>query len=168
VFLKYLAGQGIDHHSRQISKFLPQILELEMTNFVSYMESRNKQTDQIVEYTRRELRDDHETPGIMTADFWTLPSYVETTLFTDSLKGADIKLQFMDVADIHEFSEVGQQFFQIMQDTNCLELFDQELVRKMIMFKWPVVREHIIKFIFIPFLIQLIATVFYTSYLFHD
>jgi len=42
IFLKYLAGQGIDHHSRRISKFLPKMLQLELPNFVDYMLSRSK------------------------------------------------------------------------------------------------------------------------------
>ena len=53
-----------------------------------------------------------------------------------------------------------------MSQTDWLQLFDLDIVKKMILFKWPIIQEHIITYLFIPFVANLCATVFYTSYLF--
>lgn len=167
LLLKYMSGLGIDHHSRLLSKFLPNLLSFELANFVSYMESRNQQTDLIMQYTRREINPDNKTKGIMVTDFWTEEKEIEAALFTPSQKGQDIQLQYMDIADIHEFSQIGQEFFSTMSETPMLELFDLEIVRNLILFKWPLVKEHIITWLFMPFLVQLATTVYYTGYLLH-
>lgn len=41
VFLKYLSGYGPDHHSRNIGKFLPYIVEMDPGNLGTYLDSRN-------------------------------------------------------------------------------------------------------------------------------
>lgn len=42
VILKYLSAQGIDHHSRCIYKFLPDLIDYRLGNIYPYMESRVK------------------------------------------------------------------------------------------------------------------------------
>ena len=70
IIIKYLSNYGLDHHSRHIGHLMPKLLELELPSFVDYLESRNQQTDQIFEYTRKTLNEDAKTVGIMPADFW--------------------------------------------------------------------------------------------------
>jgi hypothetical protein len=38
----------------------------------------------------------------------------------------------MDIAKLHEFSDEGQEFFNNMAETEMLELFNLELIRKLI------------------------------------
>lgn len=71
----------------------------------------------------------------------------------------------MDIAKLHEFSDEGQEFFNNMAETEMLELFNLELIRKLIQFKWPIIKENILNYLFLPFLVYLCATVFYTSFL---
>ena len=54
-----------------------------------------------------------------------------------------------------------------MSRTDVYELFDLDLIRKMIQFKWPVVKEHIISYLFYPFCGYLAITCLYTTYLMH-
>lgn len=80
----------------------------------------------------------------------------------------DIKLQYIDIFQIHEFNELSQEFYLGLSQSpkSMLKLFEIDIIKKMIMFKWPIIQEHIITYLFIPFVCNLCATVFYTSYLF--
>lgn len=69
--LRFLSGQGIDHHSKSLARCLPQLLELNIATFVEYMESRSQETAQTKEFSRREVDKSHATPGIMATDIWT-------------------------------------------------------------------------------------------------
>lgn len=42
LFLKYLAHQPIDHHSRKLSQHLAKFLELSLSNFVYYIKNSKK------------------------------------------------------------------------------------------------------------------------------
>lgn len=43
---------------------------------------------------------------------WTMQDTLEETLFTKSIKGmTDIKVTYLDIADIHEFNENSNAFF---------------------------------------------------------
>mmetsp|Transcript_24585 Transcript_24585/g.38161 ORF Transcript_24585/g.38161 Transcript_24585/m.38161 type:complete len:146 (-) Transcript_24585:1384-1821(-) len=88
-------------------------------------------------------------------------------MFNEDKRKQDIELRFMDLTSIHEFSDDGQKFFEQMANTDVYEMFDLEIVRKMIMFKWPVIKDHIISYLFYPFTIYLISTCLFTSYLLH-
>jgi hypothetical protein len=42
VLIKYLSEMEIDHHSRYIADFLPDILALDLSNFAAYIQSRGQ------------------------------------------------------------------------------------------------------------------------------
>jgi hypothetical protein len=73
---------------------------------------------------------------------------------------------FVDISSIHEFSQSGQRFYNQMSETDLLELFNLDIIKQLIMFKWPVIQEHIIYYLFIPFLFYLACIVYYTTFLF--
>jgi len=52
-----------------------------------YLESRNKQTPQVEDYSRKELNPENATTGIMVSDIWTQKALINETMFTDSNKG---------------------------------------------------------------------------------
>ena len=103
----------------------------------------------------------------MVADMWDQKSNVKKTLFTNETKGEDVKVQYMDLAQIHEFSDVGQDFFEKLQSSDNFALFDQEIIRKLILFKWPVVKEHIETYLMYPYILYVLTVSFYTSNLIH-
>jgi hypothetical protein len=78
-----------------------------------------------------------------------------------------MELKFMDVREIHEFSDIGRAFFENMAHTDLLKLFDLPIVRNMIKFKWPIVKQNTIYYLFIPFIGFITSTSAYTSYLLH-
>jgi len=164
VLLKYLAGQGIDHHSRILAKHMPAMLDMGLSNFVSYFESRGKQTSQLMKYSRREIDEDRATPGISAAETWTTDAVLES-MFTKSEKGEDIKVWFMDVSGLPEFGDVAQKFFSVMAETDEMDLFKLDIVRSLILFKWPRVKDKITKRLFYPFLVLLLFTWIYTTYI---
>ena len=88
MLLKYLSGQGIDHHSRLIYRYMPLMLEKELTNFITYVDSRNQETELTKQFTRMQINENKKTPGIVPSDFFDSKAVVESALFdTNSQKG---------------------------------------------------------------------------------
>ncbi len=45
MMLEYLAGYGLDHHSRAMFKVMPELIERELPNLCDYISSRQVQTN---------------------------------------------------------------------------------------------------------------------------
>ena len=73
----------------------------------------------------------------------------------------------MDIVGIHEFGDEGYEFFNNLAETEMLEIFDIPLVQKLILFKWPIIKDSIMNWLFYPFLGSLASTVYYTTFIFH-
>lgn len=72
MFLEYLAGYGIDHHSRAIVDELHCMIEHKMTNILPYLDSRLQQTETLAKLKKGLLRDGNPK-GICAASFWLDP-----------------------------------------------------------------------------------------------
>lgn len=69
---------------------------------------------------------------------------------------------------IHTMTEsIAQEFMESLADTEDLEIFDSKVVRRLIEYKWPLVREHTIKKLFVPFALFLAFYVVYMNYIFY-
>ena len=65
---------------------------------------------------------------------------------------------------MHDYQEdVGNQFFDALADCPDYELFSNMAIRKMIEFKYPLVKEYTIKKLFIPYLIFLVTFMVYVN-----
>jgi len=78
----------------------------------------------------------------MAADI-SIPVYqLRQKMFTEQdqdNQAEEIKLYYADLLHIHEFNPLSKKFYQSLQDTDIFELFDLEIVRKLIMFQWPII-----------------------------
>jgi len=54
-----------------------------------------------------------------------------------------------------------------MQETELLTLFDLEITKALINFKWPIIKEKTITFLLYPFIAYLATTVIYTQTILH-
>lgn len=100
---------------------------------------------------------------------WTMQDDLEHTLFTNSIRGMkDLKVTYLDVADIHEFNENSNNFFSALSNSEQLELFDLPVIQSLIKFKWPLVKKYYIMNNFVPALIQLISMIVFSQYILHD
>lgn len=54
-----------------------------------------------------------------------------------------------------------------MANTDDLELFELDITKKIIEFQWPIIRQQIIYYLFIPFVSFLTAMVVFTTFLLH-
>ena len=106
-FMKYLSGQGIDHHSRILYTSLGFICQQQVANFVDYIESRAQETSLTRIFTREELNTDNKTPGIITSDISICKESVRERLFTSGKAKEEISVYFIDMFALHEFSEEG-------------------------------------------------------------
>jgi hypothetical protein len=79
MFLEYLAGYGIDHHSRAIVDELHFMIEHKMTNILPYLDSRLKQTEVLAKVKKGLLREGIPK-GIVAASFWLDPADREKLL----------------------------------------------------------------------------------------
>ena len=74
----------------------------------------------------------------------------------------------MDVVGIHEFGDEGYEFFLTLAETGMLDIFDIPMVQKLILFKWPIIKDTIMNWLLYPFLGSLLSTCYYTTFMFHD
>ena len=75
----------------------------------------------------------------MVTDFWTESGEIERALFDRSKAGDEVELYYIDLALLHEFNSESNDFFEALANTENLMLFDLEIVKRIIMFKWPLV-----------------------------
>ena len=106
------------------------------------------------------------TPGIISVELTGDRKHVDE-LFTKDSKGVDMKLCYMDLQEIHEFSDLGKEFFDKMAETKNYDLFETKIIQNLIDFKWPIIKRQTLWFLFAPFVLYLFSTVVYTSYLLH-
>lgn len=59
LFLKYLKGYDLDHHSRAIKDLYPVFIENEILEFLPYLESRMQITRQTRQIQKGCLKEDH-------------------------------------------------------------------------------------------------------------
>lgn len=108
------------------------------------------------------------TPGIMVADMWEKKKTVRNKLFKQGdNKGEEVRVQYIDLAEVHEFSELGQRYMESMSATDQLELFDLDITKKIILFQWPIIKRAIVANLFVPFVFFLSAMVCFTTFLLH-
>ena len=70
----------------------------------------------------------------------------------------------MDIPEIHCFQEkVGDDFFAALAKTEDMSLFSNTVVKAVIDYKWPLVREYTIKFLFVPFIIYLATFIVFSN-----
>ena len=72
MMLEYLAGYGIDHHSRAMFNSFRIFIEHEMPNIKMYMDSRLIQTDQVQKIKKGMLKE-KDPMGIQAASIWVGP-----------------------------------------------------------------------------------------------
>ncbi len=65
---------------------------------------------------------------------------------------------------LHQFdSEIPNNFFEALANTQDMALFDNLGIKMLIEFRWPLVKEFVIKRLFIPFVAFLFTFSFYMS-----
>ncbi len=80
----------------------------------------------------------------------------------DSVLQSDLELKYLDLPLLHQYDEQLQSdFFSALAETEDMTLFENKGVMKLIEFRWPLVREFVIKKLFFPFLIFLLTFVIY-------
>lgn len=119
-------------------------------------------------YTRESINEDSRTPSIMVTDLWTHENDVERALFDRTKAASEVELYYIDLAELHEFGEVSREFFDALANADNLDIFELEVVQRIIMFKWPIVKKSYVVNNFLPSLAFLVATTSYTSLLMHN
>lgn len=158
--LLYLSAYGIDHHSRTLAKILPLCVEKELPNLDIYIDSRLQQTKECRDFTKGNLRTDCDPGGVCVAQF-CISNETENIINRAQIE-SELNLQFFDVPVLHQFDNpVCNQFFNALADTKDMELFNNKGIKNLIEFRWPLVREYVVKRLFLPFVAFLFTFVLY-------
>ena len=141
--LEYLSGYEIDHHSRAIVDCLPVMVEHGLPNFIPYLESRIKQTENTKKITKGMLKSTN-TNGICATSLW-IGQHAIDELFQPAPIEQDVRLQYVDVPQVHDpASEVGQEFMKSLADSEDMTLFETTAIKKLIEYQWPLVLKYTI------------------------
>jgi hypothetical protein len=66
--------------------------------------------------------------------------------------------------EIHSFIEDrSSEFFTVLSNVKSLDIFSNEVIKAIIDFKWPLVKEYTVKFLFIPFMIYLATFIAFSN-----
>jgi hypothetical protein len=123
MMLSYLAGYGVDHHSRAMGKILPVMIDRTLPNVGYYIGSRLLQTDAIAKFKKGMLKKD-DTPGISVASFWHDQVDIDDMLQPAPIE-QELKLEFVDIPNIHTFTEeIADELMSSLAGTEDMELFN--------------------------------------------
>ena len=109
MFLEYLQGYEIDHHSRAIVDELHTCVEHDLPNLIPYLESRVQQTDTIKRITKGMLRITNEH-HVCASQFWTTQENIDQILQPAPIE-QDLKLSFLDIPQLHSFMNDNAELF---------------------------------------------------------
>jgi hypothetical protein len=96
MYLEFLQGYPIDHHSRAIVEILPVIVEHKMPHFIGYLNSRLQQTEEVQKMKKGMIRLNNDPIGVIPASFWIGVDDVNRILQPAPIE-QDIKLQYIDI-----------------------------------------------------------------------
>lgn len=151
VMLEYLAGYDIDHHSRAIAEVLPVMIDHSLPNFIPYLESRIRQTENAKKITKGMLKVTN-TNSICATSLW-IGQHAIDELFQPAPIEQDVRLQYVDIPEIHSLtSEIGVEFVNTLCESEDMGLFETAAIKKLIEFQWPVVLKYTILKLLIPYI----------------
>lgn len=160
LYLQNLAAYGIDHHSRLLVRQLPLLVEKELPNITTYINSRLQQTKDCLLLTKGNLKDSVDPPGVVAASY-CLSNEHETIIERAQIE-SDLNLQYFDVPVIHQYSSpLCNKFFEALAETDDMGLFESKGIKMLIEYRWPLAREFVVKRLFLPFVFFLFTFVVY-------
>ena len=68
------------------------------------------------------------TYGTMIADSWQCKNELVNKMFDTNSFEKRIKLVYLDIPRLHEFNEEGERFFELLEQTDNIDLFKKESV----------------------------------------
>ncbi|CDW72997.1 UNKNOWN [Stylonychia lemnae] len=151
IMLNCLSLYPIDHHSRTIKDLYPDFLELKLHNFLDYIDSRIQQTQQLEQINKGALKENY--PEIIIQDLWFDEKAFKQQIFTTGAVESRIKCEILDMPGIYHMKD---------QD------FNSKAVRKLIEFNYPLVKEYILKKLFLPFCLFHLCFVISMNFIFEN
>ena len=76
-----------------------------------------------------------------------------------------IKLVYLDIPRLHEFTEEGNRFFELLELTEDIELFKKESVQILITYKWGIVFDFIFYQQFLPHVAQVLIHLYWNVHI---
>lgn len=109
------------------------MVEHGLPNFIPYLESRVRQTELATKITKGMLKETN-AHGICATSLWIGKEAIDL-LFQPAPIEQDVRLQFVDIPEIHCFtSETGSEFFAQLASSEDMRLFETTAVKKLIEF----------------------------------
>lgn len=126
MYLSLLANAPIDHHGRAIVDSLPDILNAGLTNIITYMDSRFKQTEQYRSLRSGCLNTQQDLEyAYTTGSLWDDSAALEKKLLQTSPVDAAIRLEYLDLPFLHCFGNtVGERFMEALGDAENIQFFN--------------------------------------------
>mmetsp|Transcript_9029 Transcript_9029/g.8461 ORF Transcript_9029/g.8461 Transcript_9029/m.8461 type:complete len:293 (-) Transcript_9029:459-1337(-) len=164
---------AFDHHCRYISHIYHELLQAVPQSMCAYLDSRLITTNWVDEYTRGrvDLLPDSDF-AINTFNMWDkdLRDNIQTKLLnTTNVTEQPLNVFIFDIPHVHKYlNDNADNILDALANTDQIELFDCISVRSVIEMKWPIVRAGIVKRLFIPYLLFLLAFLIYSTTIFEN
>jgi len=91
------------------------------------------------------------------------PEKVKQAIFEEGME-TEVVTKIIDIPKVHDYQEpVGNEFFKALSDLETFDIFTMLPIKKLIDFKYPLVKEYTIKKLFVPFVFYLAIFMFYVN-----
>ncbi|CDW71666.1 wd-40 repeat protein [Stylonychia lemnae] len=165
--LKCLSLYPIDHHSRAIKDLYPKFIELNLASSLDYFDSRIKQTQQLEQIARGTLKPDY--PEIIIEDLWFNEESFKKQIFSNETIESRIKCEILDIPGIYHMKDENfYDFFKQLSETAYSDYFNNKVIKKLIELNYPLVKEYLIKKLFIPFCFFHISFVIFMNFIYDN
>lgn len=128
-----------------------------------YLKSRIIQT-KYVEDIEKGIIQPLVAAGISTASYWLSTQERESLIASGEVE-QEIRVEYIDIATLHSYThENTDKFFEALSDCTNYELFEQAAIKKIIEFKWPLLKEFTIKTLLLPYMAFMCTCLYYFNY----
>ncbi len=80
---------------------------------------------------------------------------------------SEIRVEYIDISTLHSYThENTNKFFEALSDCTNYDIFEQAAIKKIIEFKWPLLKEFTIKKLLMPYLVYMLTYLFYVNFVY--
>ena len=99
----------------------------------------------------------YQSVGWAEFSIWEKPSDIKKTMFNERGYKKKLKLCYFDIPNINDRSKESNDFFEVIGETDDMELFERMSVNIIIEKAWKEHRTFFITFFILPFLVWLLS-----------
>eukprot|EP00347_Sterkiella_histriomuscorum_P011114 403373706 len=126
IFLQYLAGYGLAHHSHAIKDLIPTLIKKQLPQIIPYLVSTLKQTKQLAKIDRAKIKDNQV---IIVEPLWLSESQFINAISSEKGFEKRITCNYIDIPDIYHYLDNDfKAFMEALANTTQIDIFTKATI----------------------------------------